>query len=80
MVEFPCLAELVSTAEPAEDDGQRLVWCLSKVEAEAVLEVATGLFAVLLALLCNFIGERMVWQIVRSAFPAIDMTGLKERE
>jgi RNA polymerase sigma-70 factor, ECF subfamily len=43
-VEFPCLAELLA-AEPAEDQGRRLVDCLSTLEAPAAREVATGLIA-----------------------------------
>lgn len=81
--EFPCLGEISMTAEPPEDSVQvaeQLVGCLSKLEPAAGSEVATGLYAVFLGLLAKFIGERLVSQIVTTAFPAIAEadTGTKE--
>lgn len=83
--EFPCLGEIPMTAEPPEDGVQvaeRLVGCLRKLKPAAGSEVAAGLFAVLLGLMTKFIGERLVLQIVTTAFPALGEadTGPKEIE
>lgn len=79
VAEFPCLRALVATTEPGEDQGQRLVACLSPLAAASALAVATGLYATLLGLMSNFIGERMVGQLVGKAFPGTEITELKEK-
>lgn len=79
VAEFPSLQAMQGNAH-AVDQGAQLVACLAELDADAASEVAVGLFANFLGLMSNFIGERMVWQIVGSAFPAIDMSGLKEQE
>jgi hypothetical protein len=38
------------------------------------------LFATFFGLLIAFIGERLVWQVLRSAFPGIDERTSKEKE
>jgi hypothetical protein len=79
LTEFPCLEAVLHVEAPDGDHGQRLVECLRKLDAEAALEVATGLYAALLGLMAKFIGERMMWHLVARAFPAVDMSGLKEK-
>jgi hypothetical protein len=78
--EFPCLGELLLTAEPPESSAQvaaQLVRCLSKLEPAAASAAATGLYAMLLGLMSNFIGDRLVWKLVRIALPE---TSPKETE
>ena len=70
--EFPCLGEILMNAEPPDDSVQvaeRLVGCFSKLEPAAGSEVATALYAVLLDVMAKFIGDRLVSQIVTTAFP-----------
>ena len=74
-VEFSCLGEIRMTAEPQESNVEAvqhgLVSCLRKLDPDAASQVATALFATFFGLMITFIGERLVWQIVKSAFPAI---------
>ena len=80
--EFPCLGEVVVVVDSSEGNielVQQLHGCLSKLEPHAVLQVTTGLYANLLSLLANFIGEQLAWQITKGAFPAIDRIGTKEK-
>lgn len=81
--EFPCLKEIPMIAEPPQDSVQvveKLLGCLSKLEPAAGSEVATGLYAVFFGVMAKFIGERLVLQIVTTAFLAIGEadTGPKE--
>lgn len=78
--EFPCLEEVVTPVETHANYGQRLVACIGKLEADAASNVGVGLYAALLDLLCTFIGQPIVWQILHNAFPGVDMTGPKEKE
>lgn len=78
VAEFPFLAEALASGEPAEDQVKRIVVCLSKLEVVTAWEVATGLYATLLGLMTTFLGEPMVSQIVRSAFPETDLTAPEE--
>jgi hypothetical protein len=79
--EFPCLGEMLVPAEAPGSKVQiarQLVGCFSKLEPAAASEVATALYANFFGLMSTFIGDRLVRQIVKSAFPAIDETGPKE--
>jgi hypothetical protein len=78
--EFPCLSGVPTTSDTPESNMQRIMACLSKVDSSQVPEVATGLFATFLGLMSNFIGERLVWQIVRSAFPTMKAPERQEKE
>jgi hypothetical protein len=73
--EFPCFEGLVvgteASASPAAVNDQ-LVACLTGLEQGVAAEACAALYGTLLALLTALIGERLVAQILRSAFPAID--------
>lgn len=80
-VECLGLEKLVVPAEPSDSDPKvagYLVTCLRELEPDASAEAAACLFAVLLRLLTNFIGEPLVWQILQKAFPKIARTQPKE--
>ena len=74
-VKFPSLSEIPVTTEIPESnvevEQQALVNCLRSVDPATASDVAVGLLATFLGLMTNFIGERLVWQIVKSAFPEI---------
>ena len=83
--EFPCLTEIPMTAAPSESNvqgAQPLASCLRQLEPAAVAEVATAVYAAWLGLLAKLIGERLVVQVVKTAFPAMveAVTGSKEIE
>ena len=79
--EFPCVGEIADAAnspEPSVNVALHLVSCLSKLDSAEALRVATGLYSALFSLMAKFIGEQLVWQIVRKAFPAFDATAPEE--
>ena len=84
--DFPALRELreiVDAANAPESSANlapHLVGYLNKLDSATASQVATGLYAALFALLAKFIGEQLVWQIVKKAFPALDTTGPTGRE
>lgn len=68
--EFPCLRELfVSAAQPKE----QLHACLSKTEPAVASAAAAAMLGAFLGLLTAFIGEPLVWHVLRGTFPAIDL-------
>jgi len=67
-----------ATASPTTANEQ-LVACLNGVERAVAVEASAALYGTLLALLTALIGERLVTQILRSAFPALD-ENVKERK
>ena len=74
VVEFPPLAVLTSPLVAPDGDaelGDYVASVLRALPQESVASVAVGMLAVLIGLLENFIGEPLVWQIVRKAFPGI---------
>lgn len=74
VVEFPPLAELVLPPVAPDGDaklGDYVASVLGALPPDAVAGVAVGMLAVLIGLLENFIGEALVWQIVRKAYPGI---------
>jgi hypothetical protein len=75
-VEFPCFEAGIGGDEPAK----LLHACLVTLDEAAATAGATALYATLLGLLNSFIGERLVWQVLRSAFPGIDESKPKETE
>ena len=80
--DFPVLGQILPVEPPATTAqvAEQLIACLSGLEPAAVSIAATGLFANVFGLMSKFIGERVAWQIVKSAFPGIDATKLMETE
>lgn len=73
--EFPCLDGVtINTEVPASGDAptEQLVACLRTVDAAVAAGAAGALYATLLGLLTALIGDHLVQQILKSAFPAID--------
>jgi hypothetical protein len=81
--EFPCLQAIRVRLEPPESEVQiagDLLACLSQLEPDAASQAATGLYAAFLGLLSSFIGDQLVWQIVKRALPAMGETSAEETE
>lgn len=81
--EFPILQEVLIATDGADAKAQvsqQLERCLGKLKPAAASEVVTSLYAILFGLMTTFIGERLVWQVLKRAFPAIQETGSKEIE
>jgi len=80
--DFPCFATLVVPVDHADHSGatEQLAACLRTLEPEASSAAAAALFGCLLGLLNGFIGERLVQQILRGAFPAFETSVTKETE
>jgi hypothetical protein len=79
----PRLAELPGLTERLqgnESGARHVIVCLSKLEPAAASEAATGLYATLFGLMTNFIGEQLVMQIVKTAFPSVNEIRSKETE
>ena len=51
---------------------QQLQECFEGEEGEELVAAAAALYGTLLGLLMSFIGEHLVWQVVRGAFPAVE--------
>ena len=51
---------------------------LSDLAPARASEVATALFGEALALLAALIGDRLVWQVLRRAFPTLEQSTFKE--
>ena len=71
-VEFPYLGKVV--LDPNSAESEPLVQCLRAQEPEAVEEATVALCAALLSLLETLIGERLTANVLRSAWPAFDVT------
>lgn len=74
--EFPCFETFTAGREPPASPtaaNEPLVACLSGLDHAVAAEAAAALYGTLLALLTALIGERLVAQVLRSAFPAIDV-------
>ena len=80
--QFPALASI--TTGPASPDSppvEQVVFAgLAALEPAVTSELVVVLFANLLGLMATFIGERLVLQLLKSAFPAMSETGLEESE
>ena len=77
--EYPCLGGILQEAERGHSQvPQQVESCLSKLQPEAAAEAATALYAALLGLMTAIIGERVTWQIVKSAFAEVAPTTPKE--
>jgi hypothetical protein len=60
--------------------AEHLRTCFLELEEADMTEAAAALYATLLGLLNAFIGERLVWQVLRSAFPGIEESKPEEKE
>ena len=73
---FAVLAFETTASGPACE--QQLQACFEGGEPEELIAAAAALYATLLGLLTSFIGEHLVGQVVRSAFPAVESEKEKE--
>lgn len=78
--EVSCFAEVHVSVELPDDACRQLLASLSKLEPALASEAAAALYANFLELLTAFVGDRLVWQVLRGAFPAIDQSGPKEMD
>jgi hypothetical protein len=74
---FPSL-EAASVASDLA--AEHLRSCFLQLEEAEMADAAAALYGTLLGLLNGFIGERLVWQVLRSAFPGIEESKPNERE
>ena len=83
-MEIPCLSEVIdvdldpTARAPATASTERLLSSLSALEPAATSAAAAALFGTLIGLLGAFIGERLVWQVLRGAFAGIDESAPEE--
>lgn len=75
--QFPCFDAASVASELATE---HLRTCFLELEEAEMVEGAAALYGTLLGLLNGFIGERLVWQVLRSAFPRIEESKPQERE
>lgn len=81
--EYPCFEGVVVALErgdPPSTAIMELAEGLSKLEPKAASEASAALLATVLGLLKSLIGERLVLQILRSTFRAIEARGGEETE
>jgi hypothetical protein len=81
--DHPCLEGAIATGEPAESKAaviERVAVCLAQLPPAAAAETTIALYATLLGLLTNFIGDSLVRQLVKGAFSGTDETASKETE
>ena len=78
--EYPCFAALgvASGPESAAPSGERLSTSLRQLDAAAIRGAATAFYATFIALLTSLIGDALVSQVLRSAFPALEPNVPKE--
>lgn len=77
----PALRGIALSASPDSPPVEDAVFAgLAELEPAVSTELVVVLFENLLGLMTTFIGERLVWQLLKSAFPAMGETGLEERE
>lgn len=81
--EYPCLGTLsgpVDATLPSPSVVEQLGTGFGDLDAVQVSEAAAALYGTFLGLLTSFIGERLVGQVLQSAFPALDHDIGKETE
>lgn len=81
--EYPCLRILsvsVDATLPAASVVEQLATSFGDLDAVHASEAAAALYGTLIGLLTSFIGERLVGQVLQSAFPALDHGIVKETE
>ncbi len=76
--EFACFEGLFS--EAAAPGAEGLLEALRALDYADVGEASVALFATVFALLTAFLGDELVGQILRCAFPACELTVTKETE
>jgi hypothetical protein len=82
-VDHPCLAGATTPGEPAADNTalvERVTASLAGLPPGAATETAAALYATVLGLLTSFIGDSLVRQLVKRAFPGTHETASKETE
>ena len=80
--EFPCFGALATSdiTGPPTPAGETLRASFGELDPAATPAAAAALYGTLFGLLTSLIGERLVWQVLRSAFPAIEPSVPKESE
>jgi hypothetical protein len=79
--EHPCLQGVNFDAkQPTESVMGELTTCLRGEAPAVAVETAVALCAVLLALLTTLIGERLTFQVLRSAWPTFDVSDPTKEE
>lgn len=76
--EYPSLALPTLSGPPAADEDRlvrQVVSLLGELEPASGWQLATALFATFYALVATFIGESLVQQILKRAFPGVDESG-----
>lgn len=79
---FPALAGVLVAADILEGKaqaGERLLEGLGRLEPDLAGEITTALFATLFGLMANLIGDSLVQQMIKRAFPALDLPKTKEK-
>ena len=79
--EFPELAKVAGPGDPSggsQNGVADVVTRLCQLDPNTCMEATIALLAVVLGLLTNFIGDPLVRQILRKAFPSIDSIQTKE--
>jgi hypothetical protein len=72
--DFPFLGELDFSAERAESPAQQFVATVQRQSPEVVAASTVLVCATLLGLLTTLIGAALTQQLLRSAWPAVNMT------
>jgi hypothetical protein len=75
--EYPCFEAAGVASERA---SEVLHGCLVRLDERELEDAAAALYGTLLGLLNSFIGKRLVWQVLRSAFPGIEESTSEEKE
>jgi hypothetical protein len=81
--EFPSFTEIssaISVSDGGESVAHRVSGSLRKLDPTEATRAATSLYTTMYALISNLIGEELVWQIIKGAFPALDETGSEDKE
>jgi hypothetical protein len=81
-VEFSCF-EAIGVGDGSDNptpSKERLRECFGELDPAVTSAAAAALYGTMLGLLISFIGERLVWQVLRSAFPAFERVVPKEIE
>lgn len=80
---FPALADVLAGGElpgDVSEAGERLRSSLRRLEPTVRLAAAAAVYGAFLRLLTSFVGEALVRQVLRNAFPAMDQGAPKENE
>jgi hypothetical protein len=75
--DFPCFGK-INLAERAESPAELLGLCLREEPAATIDAASVALWATLLALLSTLIGARLTVQVLRKAWPDLDVGAFEE--